>query len=593
MDYRAPVDHMRFLLERTAGLDRLRELPAFAEVTPDVVEAVLQSAATFAGEVLAPLNETGDREGARLTPDGVRAAAGFREAYRRFAEDGWTALIGAPEHGGQGMPFLLYAATAEMWAGANVSFALCPELGSGAVEALERHGTPDLQRVYLPKLVSGEWAGTMCLTEPQAGSDLSNLQTRAVPDGDGYRLYGRKIYITWGEHDLADNIVHLVLARLPDAPPGVKGISLFLVPRFLVNDDGTPGAANDIRAASLEHKMGIHASPTCVMALGDGPGAKGWLVGRPNEGLAAMFTMMNAMRVGVGIQGVGIADQAYQIASRYARERVQGRDAATGRPAPIVDHADVRRMLLTMKSLTMAGRGVAYSVAAALDFARHAPTPEERAAAAARAELLTPVVKAWCTEIGIEVTSLSVQTLGGMGYTEDAGAAQCYRDVRITSIYEGTNAIQAQDLLGRKVLRDGGAALGALLAEMRAAARALPDSDPRCDALARGLADAIGRLDESTRAIAVASRDDAHLVGSVAFNYLMLLGYACGAWQWALAAAAAHADASAGGATATQARGLLDAAGFYANCVLPRVRLHAELVAAGSAPVMGADVEAL
>jgi acyl-CoA dehydrogenase len=593
MDYRAPVDHIRFVLERMAGLDRLRELPAFAEVTSDVVDAVLQSAATFAGEVLAPLNETGDREGARLTPEGVRAAAGFREAYRRFAEDGWPGLVGDPEHGGQGMPFLLYAATAEMWAGANVSFALCPELGSGAVEALERHGTADLQRTYLPKLVSGEWAGTMCLTEPQAGSDLSNLQTRAVPDGDAYRLHGRKIYITWGEHDLADNIVHLVLARLPDAPPGVKGISLFLVPRRLVNDDGSLGAANDIRAVSIEHKMGIHASPTCVMALGDGPGAKGWLVGRPNEGLAAMFTMMNAMRVGVGLQGVGIAEQAYQIASRYVRERVQGRDASTGRPTAILHHADVRRMLLTMKSLTMAARGVAYSVAAALDFARHAASADERTAAAARAELLTPVVKAWCTEVGIEVTSLAVQALGGMGYTEDAGAAQCYRDVRITSIYEGTNAIQAQDLLGRKVLRDGGAALAALLAEMRAAASALPETDARCVALARGLAEAVGRVDEATRSVALAAREDVHLVGSVAVNYLMLLGYACGAWQWALAATAAHRDAGTEGAIGAQARGLLDAAGFYAACVLPRVRLDADLVAAGSGPIVGADVEAL
>jgi acyl-CoA dehydrogenase len=595
MDYRAPVDHIRFVVEKTAGLERLRTFPAFAEVSPDVVDAVLQGAATFAGEVLAPLNESGDREGAKLTAEGVRAPRGFAEAYRRFVADGWPALIGSPDHGGQGMPFLLYAATGEMWAAANMSFALCPELGGGAVEALERHATAGLRERYLAKLVSGEWAGTMCLTEPQAGSDLSSLQTRALPDGGSYRLHGRKIYITWGEHDMADNIVHLVLARLPDAPAGVKGISLFLVPRRLVNDDGSLGEPNDIRAVSLEHKMGIHASPTCVMAIGDsgvgdGAGARGWLVGKPHEGLAAMFTMMNAMRVGVGIQGVGLAEQAYQIASRYARDRVQGRDARTGRPTAILHHADVRRMLLTMKSLTMAARGLAYSVAGSLDFAVHAPSEAERRAAAARAELLTPVVKAWCTEVGIEVTSLGVQTLGGMGYTEDAGAAQCYRDARITAIYEGTNAIQAQDLLGRKVLRDGGQALGALLAEMRAAAAALPESDGRCGELARGLADAVGRLDEATRAVAQAARDDHDLVGSVAVNYLMLFGYACGAWQWALAAAAVQQDPAAAGG---QAGGLLDAAGFYAACVLPRARLHAELVQAGSAPIARADVEAL
>jgi acyl-CoA dehydrogenase len=590
MDYRAPVDHIRFVVEKTAGLERLRTFAAFAEVSLDVVEAVLQGAATFAGEVLAPLNESGDREGSKLTPEGVRTPKGFREAYRRFVEDGWPALIGSTQHGGQGMPFLLYAATGEMWAAANMSFALCPELGGGAVEALERHSTPELRERYIAKLISGEWAGTMCLTEPQAGSDLSNLQTRAVRDGDAYRLYGRKIYITWGEHDMADNIVHLVLARLPDAPAGVKGISLFLVPRLLVNDDGSLGASNDIRAVSLEHKMGIHASPTCVMAIGDGAGAKGWLVGKPHEGLAAMFTMMNAMRVGVGIQGVGLAEQAYQIASRYSRDRVQGRDVRTGQPTAIVNHADVRRMLLTMKSLTMAARGLAYSVAGSLDFATHAPSEPERRAAAARAELLTPVVKAWCTEVGIEVTSLSVQTLGGMGYTEDAGAAQCYRDARITAIYEGTNAIQAQDLLGRKVLRDGGQALAALLAEMRAAAAALPETDPRCGELARGLADCVGRVDEVTRSVAQAARDDQDLVGSVAVNYLMLLGYACGAWQWALAAAAVHADPAAAG---SQAGGLLDAAGFYAAGVLPRARLHAELVQAGSAPVMRAAVDAL
>jgi alkylation response protein AidB-like acyl-CoA dehydrogenase len=592
MQYVAPVDHMRFVLERTAGLDRLRAFPAFAEVSPDLVEAVLQGAATFAGDVLAPLNETGDREGAKLTPDGVRTPKGFRDAYRRFVDDGWAALAGNPEHGGQGMPFLLSAAVGEMWAASNMAFALCPELGLGAVDALERHATPELRDRYIAKLISGEWSGTMCLTEPQAGSDLSVLQTRAVPDGEAYRLFGRKIYITWGEHDMAANVVHLVLARLPDAPPGVRGISLFLVPRRLVNDDGSLGAVNDIRAVSLEHKMGIHASPTCVMAIGDAGGAKGWLVGKPNEGLAAMFTMMNNMRVGVGIQGVGLADQAWQIASRYARERVQGR-GADGRPTTIVHHADVRRMLLTMKSLTMAARGVAYAVAGAIDVANHAPSDAERAAGLARAELLTPVVKAWCTEVGMEVASLGVQVLGGAGYTEDAGAAQVYRDARITAIYEGTNSIQAQDLLGRKVLRDGGRALEALLGEMSAAADALPGDDERLGVLARGLRESVDGIRRATAFVLANVRDDAEIVGSVAVNYLMLVGYACGAWQWALSSAAAREDAANGGPGASLAAGLLDAAGFYAAAVLPRAKLHAELVTAGSAPIVNAEIDAL
>jgi hypothetical protein len=372
----------------------------------------------------------------------------------------------------------------------------------------------------------------------------------------------------------------------------VKGISLFLVPRRLVNDDGSLGAANDIRAASIEHKMGIHASPTCVMALGDAGGAKGWLVGKPNEGLAGMFAMMNNMRIGVGIQGVGLAEQSWQIASRYARDRVQGR-GHDGRPTTIVHHADVRRMLLTMKSLTMAARGVAYAVACAIDVSNHAPAADERAAGLARAELLTPVVKAWCTEVGIEVTSLGVQVLGGMGYTEDAGAAQCYRDARITAIYEGTNSIQAQDLLGRKVLRDGGRALEALLGEMLAAADAVPEDDARLVPLARGLRGAVARVRGLTAQVRENASDDADLVGSVAVNYLMLVGYACGAWQWALAAAAARDEAANGGPAAALVPGLLDAAAFYGACVLPRATLHAELVEAGSVPIVSAEIDAL
>jgi acyl-CoA dehydrogenase len=587
MSYAAPVDHMRFVLEHTAGLDRVRALPAFAEVTPDVVAAVLEGAGRFAAEVFAPLNAPGDRVGSRVTPEGVVAPPGFRDAYQRYVADGWNSLAGAPAYGGQGMPFVVQAATVEMWGAANMSLGLCPELSSGAIAALAEHAPEALRRRFLPKMVSGEWTGTMCLTEPQAGSDLSTVTTRAEPDGEAWRLYGRKIYITWGEHDLADNIIHLVLARAPNAPSGVKGLSLFAVPRYRVGADGRPGAANDIRCVSVEHKMGIHASPTCVLALGDGPGAEGFLVGPLHQGLACMFTMMNHMRLGVGLQALGVAEQAYQIAARHARERVQGRDAA-GKPTTILGHADVRRMLLTMKSQIQAARGLSYAAAATVDLAHHG-AGEAQAAARARADLLTPIVKAWCSDMAIEVTSLSVQVLGGMGFTEDALAAQCYRDVRITAIYEGTNGIQAQDLLGRKVIKDGGRALGALLGEMRVAQARLPAGDARAAALGRSLGEGIALLERATAFALAESARDTELVGATAVHYLQLASLVCGAWQWACALAAA----AAGGLDAAARGALADAAAFYAAQLMPRAAASAAIVLAGSAPVAAADREQL
>jgi alkylation response protein AidB-like acyl-CoA dehydrogenase len=585
MSYTAPVDHMRFVLEHTAGLDRVRALPAFAEATPDVVAAVLEGAARFASDVLAPLNAPGDRVGSRVTPDGVVTPPGFREAYQRYVADGWNSLAGPAAYGGQGMPFVLQAATVEMWGAANMSLALCPELSSGAIAALTEHATEALRQRFLAKLVSGEWTGTMCLTEPQAGSDLSTVTTRAEPDGEAWRLYGRKIYITWGEHDMADNIVHLVLARAPNAPSGVKGLSLFVVPRYRVGADGRPGAANDIRCVSVEHKMGIHASPTCALAIGDGPGAEGFLVGPLHQGLACMFTMMNHMRLAVGLHALGVAEYAYQIASRHARERVQGRDA-TGKPTAILGHADVRRMLLRMKSQVQAARGLCYAAAATLDLAHHAEG-ETASAARARADLLTPIVKAWCSDMAIEVTSLGVQVLGGMGFTEDAAAAQCYRDVRITAIYEGTNGIQAQDLLARKVLKDGGRALAALVAEMHAAQAALPADDARAAALGRSLGAGILDLERATEyALSEAGRDP-ELVGATAVSYLELAALVCGAWQWARALGAA-------GGLEPPARGaLLDAAAFYAAHLMPRAAASAAIVLGGSGPVAAADRELL
>ena len=409
-DYQAPLKQMKFTLEHLAEFGAVRALPDYSSVDVDTVEAVLEEAAKFAGGVLAPTNVIGDRQGVRVVGDDVEVPAEFTAAYAQFCEGGWPGIASNPEFGGQGLPKALAVACDEMWAAANVSFALCPELSQGAILALDRHGTDEQKRIYLEKLISGQWAGTMCLTEPQAGSDLSSLTTRAEPQGDAYKITGQKIYITWGDHPMAENIVHLVLARLPDAPPGTKGISLFVVPKFRLNADGTPGERNDNRAVSVEHKMGIHASPTCVMSFGDQGGAEGYLVGKPNEGLAAMFVMMNYMRLGVGLQGVGLADRSYQLAVKYARERVQGRAPGEKGRVAIIRHPDVRRMLLAMRSLTQASRALCYYTAACLDRGQHAADAESAATWQTRAELLTPVAKAWVTESALEVRCCGMST---------------------------------------------------------------------------------------------------------------------------------------------------------------------------------------
>ncbi|MGQ0588682.1 MAG: acyl-CoA dehydrogenase [Sphingosinicella sp.] len=457
MTYTPPVAEQLFLLRHIVGMDELAGHNAFAEATPDLVEAIVQGAGDFAAGEFAPLNRAGDEIGAKWSPEGVTLPPGFREAYRAYVEGGWGTLAGPAEHGGQGLPLTLASVVMEDLGSANMGFSLVMMLTPGAVEALKHHGTPALQQAWLPKLVTGEWTGTMNLTEPQAGSDVGALKTRAEPNGDGsYRITGTKIFITFGEHDLADNIVHLVLARLPDAPQGTRGISLFLVPKIL--PDGT---RNDLRCVSIEHKLGIHASPTCVMAYGDEGGATGWLIGEENKGMAAMFTMMNNARLNVGLQGVSIAERATQQAVAYALERVQG--SREGRPARIVEFPDVRRMLLRMKALTQAARALAYYCAGQTD---RASLGDE--AARARADLLTPLVKAYGTDVGVEVTSLAVQVHGGMGYVEETGAAQHYRDARISPIYEGTNGIQAADLVGRKLGMEGGGVLQRLLDDIRA-----------------------------------------------------------------------------------------------------------------------------
>ncbi|WP_099901582.1 acyl-CoA dehydrogenase family protein, partial [Methylobacterium frigidaeris] len=451
MTYRAPVAEMAFTLRHVAGLDRAIAEGLHGDLSDDLVDTILEEAGRFANDVVAPLNKVGDRHGTPLKDGVVTMPPGYREAYRAWTEGGWNALPGPVEYGGQGLPVLLNAACIEMWNSAAMAFGLGPLLTAGGVEALSRHGSEELRARYLEKLVSGEWTATMNLTEPQAGSDLSVMRTRAEPVGDGlYRISGEKIYITWGEHDLTDNIVHLVLARLPDAPAGTRGISLFLVPKVLPD-----GSRNALKCAGIEHKLGIHGSPTCTMVY---DGATGWLVGEPNRGLACMFTMMNNARLGVGLQGVAIAERAYQQALLYARDRRQGRASAAseGGASPIIEHPDVQRMLLTMKALTAASRGICYLTAEAIDRAHRAPDEAGRKAAQARASLLTPVAKAFSTDIGIEVASLGIQVHGGMGFVEETGAAQHLRDARIAAIYEGTNGIQAIDLVTRKLPLDGG-----------------------------------------------------------------------------------------------------------------------------------------
>src|SRR6202453_1920251 len=469
MTYQSPVPDILFSLEHVAGLDAEIGAGLFGDLDWETVASVLGEAGRFATEAIAPLNRVGDLEGARYENGRVTSPPGFREVYRRWAEAGWAGVTPSPEYGGMGLPHAVNFACTEIWNGASMGFALCPLLSEGALGALNAHGSPALREIYMRKMISGEWTGTMNLTEPQAGSDLNAVKARAERAGDGtYRVFGQKIFITYGEHDLADNIIHFVLARLPDAPPGTRGLSLFLVPKFLANPDGSLGERNDVRCASIEHKLGIHASPTCVMIYGDGGGATGWLVGEENRGLAAMFVVMSSARLAIGVEGVAIGERAYQHALTYARERRQGRSGSGAAMSPILEHPDVQRMLMTMKSLVQAARGICHLTGLAIDRSLHAPTAEERATASERAALLTPIAKAFSTDIGDEVASIGVQVHGGMGYIEETGAAQFMRDARIAEIYEGTNGIQANDLIGRKLTRDGGATAKAFIAEMRA-----------------------------------------------------------------------------------------------------------------------------
>jgi len=590
-EYQAPTADMKFVIENLAGLEQLQAISDFADATPELLGAVLEEAGKLATEVLSPLNRIGDVQGSRLDGEVVRTPEGWREAYTTFVESGWPSLSAEPEFGGQGLPTLIAAAVSEMWNAANLSFALCPMLTQGATDAIKHHADQRFKDLYIPKMVSGQWSGTMNLTEPQAGSDLSAVRTQAIPEGDHYRIIGQKIFITYGEHDLTENIVHMVLARTPDAPPGTRGISLFIVPKFLLNDDGSVGERNDVHCVSLEHKLGIHASPTAVISYGDGGGATGYLVGEENRGLTYMFTMMNAARHAVGLEGVAITERAYQLALDFARDRVQGQPiGASGGPgAPIIEHADVRRMLLLMKSHAEAMRALAYVCAAAYDVA--AKNPEVAAAkyAARRGDFLTPIVKGWCTEMGIEMASLGMQVHGGMGFIEETGAAQYLRDARITTIYEGTTGIQAADLVGRKTLRDGGAAAAELLDEIDSVVVSLTTNDPRLGDISAALSQAVADLRAVLEWMAAAQSEDPRLPAAASCHYLKLWGITCGGWLMAKAAQICQGNLEVGEGDPVFCDTKIATAHFFAVQVMPQTTALTRTIVNGSASVVSLD----
>lgn len=578
-EYRAPIDEMNFVVDQLHDLPGLSAAINNEDASGELLGAILSEADKLANQVWSPLNVPGDQQGVRLEAGGVQAADGFADAYRAYSEGGWGSLYFDPNYGGQGLPFSFAMPVAEMAQASNMSLGLCPMLTAGAIEAIHAHASDELKDIYLEKMITGEWTGTMNLTEPQAGTDLALLKSTATPNGDHYLIKGQKIFITWGDHDMTDNIVHLVLARLPDAPAGVKGISLFLVPKFLVNEDGSLGERNDAYAINVEHKLGIHASPTCVMSYGDNGGAIGYLVGEPHQGLMAMFTMMNNERLVVGLQGVGLSDRAYQHALEYARERVQSRAPGQKESGPIIHHPDIRRMLMSMRSLTEAGRAICYLTAKEIDLSHNAQNAETRAKARRRVNLLTPIAKGWPTEVAQEVTSHGVQIHGGMGFIEETGAAQFYRDARILPIYEGTTGIQALDLVGRKMLFDGGAAMADLIAEMQADVDAYA-GDLAANQIAN-MREAIVGLEQAAKQLLAGAADDAMLAGSISFDMLMLAGYVCGGWQMMRANSLVE-----GHENMTFALNKKATVVYYLEHILPRAFGHLRSIQAGSASVM-------
>jgi alkylation response protein AidB-like acyl-CoA dehydrogenase len=591
-DYRPPIRDIRFTLSHLVDLEGMLATGAFPDADPETVSGVIDEAGRFVSEVVGPLASAGDTQGSVRHPDGsITTPAGYRDAYRKLVEAGWPAVSFPPEWGGGGFPFVVALAIGEMLTSADTAFSLCSMLTNAADELLLAHGSPEQQATWLPKLVSGEWAGTMLLTEPQAGSDVGALTARAVPAGDGtYRITGTKIFVTWGEQDLTPNIVHVTLARIPGAPPGHKGISCFLVPKYLVEADGALGERNDVTCVSIEEKLGIHASPTCVLSFGDSGGAVGYLIGEENQGLRYMFTMMNNARLHVGVQGLAIAERAYQQARAYALERRQGRasGAPKGESSPIVEHPDVRRMLMLMRSQIEAMRGVMYKAGEAVDLSLHHPGQQRRREASALFAILTPVAKAWGSDLGVELASLGIQIHGGAGYITETGAAQWWRDARIAPFYEGTNGIQAIDLVTRKLPLDGGAAISALIIEMGRVAAALGQVEPLAPIGSR-LSRAVAALEEATGWLASKPESDDALAGATA--YTRMLGITAGGWVHGEAALVAARLLDEEADRFLEAR--LATAHFYADHVLSEAPALLGTVTAGAQGVFAIPVDAL
>ncbi|EJN02032.1 acyl-CoA dehydrogenase [Herbaspirillum sp. YR522] len=590
MTYTAPLKDMLFVMNELAGLAEINAMPGCEDASPETAEAVLEENARFCSEVVAPLNRSGDQQPSTWADGHVTTSPGFKEAFAQFGAAGWQGVQHPFEFGGQGLPKLLATPCIEMLNSANLAFALCPLLTDGTIEALITAGSQRQQQAFIANFISGKWTGTMNLTEPQAGSDLALVRTRAVPEGDGtYKVFGTKIFITYGEHDMADNIVHLVLARTPDAPEGVKGISLFVVPKFLVNEDGSLGARNDVHCVSIEHKLGIKASPTAVLQFGDHGGAIGTLVGEENRGLEYMFIMMNAARFAVGIQGLAVSERAYQQAVAYAKDRVQSRDLA-GSPGPvtIIHQPDVRRMLMTMRAQIEAARALAYVAAASSDAAHHHPDQATRGANQACYEYLVPIVKGWSTELAIDVTSTGVQVHGGMGFIEETGAAQHYRDARILSIYEGTTAIQANDLVGRKTARDGGAVAKGLIGQIRKSVGEL-QGDPQLQAIGVRLDEAATALEQVVDFVVANIKGDIKAVFAGSVTYLKMAGVVLGGWQMARAAAVAVDRIKAGEGDIGFYQAKLVTARFFADQILPQALAYRTAIVEGAQSVLDLD----
>lgn len=593
--YIAPQQDTIFVLDQLVELDKLAEQYALDDVSLELAEVIVQEAGKLATDVLSPLNAAGDKHGAALVDKQVQQSSGYKEAYQQYVDNGWATLTGPTEFGGQGLPNVLGTAINELWHSANMAFALCPMLSQGAVEALTAHGSPELQKRYLYKLISGEWTGTMNLTEPNAGSDLAAIACKAKLEGDHYRIRGQKIYITWGDHQMTSNIVHLVLARLPDAPAGVKGISLFLVPKYLLSDEGEPTELNDARCISLEHKLGIHASPTCTMSFGDNDGAIGYLIGEPNKGLSYMFTMMNHARQSVGLQGLSISERAYQQARQFAKDRTQG-TTKEGQKIAIIDYPDVRRMLMAMKSGCEAMRALSLCAAADIDKHHHGDLD-----AKARVEFYTPIVKGWMTELSQELTSLNIQIHGGMGFVEETGAAQHFRDARILTIYEGTTGIQALDLVGRKTLNDDANALKQLLNEVNnTVSQLLTSTDTTLNQITPRLNRALQKATAVKDWLLAQSKADRQMAANVSVDYLMMMGYLCGGWlmaKSALRAVELSGQNNLNSEANTYSEDFLAAkqgtAHFYAEYYLPRVHQHADTVLSGLSSTFSVDTDQL